>query len=87
MAIPQPEYIYEKEGVIYFKNASLQNVVGKIIRSGGYEIIFDSKLMQGKYFTGQVEAGRPMINILGVILRMNNLKLDKNGDKYKITEL
>lgn len=84
---PQPEFIFEKEGIIYFNNVGLKSVIHKVMSSGGYYIIFDEHELEGKYFTGQIEINRSTINMLSVICRMNGLKLEKKGELYNLIKL
>ncbi len=87
VAPPVQECIVEQEGIVFFKNTTLKNIVKTISRLSGYEISYDENELSAKYFTGQVPANRASINMLGIICRMNGLKLQKEGIKYKIQKL
>lgn len=87
VAPPLQEGIVEQEGIVYFQNTGLKNLVKTISRLSGCEISYDEKDLSAKYFTGQVPANRSALNMLEIICRMNGLQLKKDGIKYTIQKL
>jgi len=87
LAVPKSEFVTEKDGVMYFKNSTLKNVIRKLTEAGRYQILFNEEDVASKFFTGQIKVNRSMINILPVICRMNGLKVTKANGKYFIIKL
>ena len=83
--IPEPAVVNEIAELEFYQ-APLSEVVTKLNRRYGKNVDVDSSLLAGKYFTGSFSGNETFETILGLALKMNQLKLDSSISGLKIIQ-
>lgn len=69
---------------IYFVNAPLQKVFGKIRELSGVDISFNEAELVSKYFSGKVTIDKSLVRMLKLICNINGLEIQKQKAGYLI---
>ena len=83
---PDPIGLRETEDALHFYNSPLWVVIEKIRATNEATINYEEKDLSGLYFSGTIKKDKSTINMLQVICRMNNLKMVKQDEGYRITK-